>query len=937
MSTTADAVVRPDAVLSCPNACRFHRFICTIAILLLSFFVFGCANVRRDAHVFSASALGFVGAYKTAQHQMEGAFKIDLKSLPNKIATDCDTLVWYDNFSGQNFKALPHCEKGLAGCQKFGDRRGEAWCFNLIGWQATNHVQAMENFEKSLTTSREIKNPGGEAAALNGLGWVYDFVTQYGKAIDCFEQSLTIDRSQKNRVGEAAALNSLGTMYYKLGQTEKALDYFQKALALHPIYHGTRFFPAIKVPDLGDSAICYDNVGQACSTLGKHKQAIRNYKRAMLYYTIFRNGRGVDWCYARLGWEYECLGQRRKALACYKLERAFTSKKRRRDCDGATFRDMGFTYAQLGNNDCAAEYYATALSIFRELKNRPLEANVLDTLMTFWRTNNPALAVFYGKQAINIYQEIRGNIGGLDKGIQKGFVTSHQNTYRTLADVLISQGRLPEAEQVLSMLKEEEFFDFLRRDQAEASSVAKRVDFSPVEAEWDKRYREIADRVASIGEEYRGLQSKKHRTAEEKKRLISLSADLEAANHAFLKQLDQLTKEARTAQQVARIGVIREAEGLMKTLGDLGAGSVAVYTLVGDQKYSVILVTPAVRKAAEFPIAGAELNRKVLQFRQQIQDPTVDALPLAQELYRILVAPIAKDLEDAKAETLMWSLDGVLRYLPVSALHDGKQFLVQKYRNVVFTPASESRLKDPVSREWTALGLGVSVSVEGFPALPGVVAELNGIIRAQNTAADAVLPGQIKLNDEFTTNTMLHGLEDNPSVVHIASHFRFQSGNEADSFLLLGKGHLTLASINELPQVFNGVELLTLSACNTATGSAAADGKEVESFGMLAQRKGADAVLATLWPVADDSTQILMREFYRLRQAQSGTLKSEALRRAQLELLNGDVHPQHPFIASRGTRLEESEDSGLRYHIDPQHPFAHPYYWAPFILIGNWK
>jgi CHAT domain-containing protein len=327
-----------------------------------------------------------------------------------------------------------------------------------------------------------------------------------------------------------------------------------------------------------------------------------------------------------------------------------------------------------------------------------------------------------------------------------------------------------------------------------------------------------------------------------------------------------------------------------------------------------------------------------------LQNPKLDPLPLAQQLYKILVGPVAKDLQGAKARVLMWSLDGVLRYLPVAALHDGKQYLVEQFRNAVFTPASQSRLLQEPSRKWTALGLGVSKSQgDRIPALPGVVDEMHGIIREEGSKS-GVLPGTIKLDEAFTQEAMLAELRNRNPVVHIASHFQFQPGNETRSALLLGDGKfLSLAQIKSLPNVFGGVELLTLSACNTATGGSGANGKEIEGFGVLAQRQGAKAVVASLWPVFDTSTKILMQDFYRLREAKSDTTKAEALRQAQLRLLRGEttlagaaakvmtldrkiVHEEKPETASKPS-----------FTPDPKRPYAHPYYWAPFILIGNWK
>ena len=205
--------------------------------------------------------------------------------------------------------------------------------------------------------------------------------------------------------------------------------------------------------------------------------------------------------------------------------------------------------------------------------------------------------------------------------------------------------------------------------------------------------------------------------------------------------------------------------------------------------YHVILVTPAVQKAYTHEIKAADLNRKVFAFREAIRNPRVDPRPLGRELHRILIgADLARDLEQAKGQTLMWSLYGVLRYLPVGVLHDGQNYLVERYRNVVFTPASQSRVKDPVTAKWRALGLGVSKAHKGFNPLPGVAAELRGIIRDESSTpkrADGVFVGRVILDEEFTAANMQSALRQRYSLVHIASHFSFKPGNEIDSFLLL--------------------------------------------------------------------------------------------------------------------------------------------------------
>jgi CHAT domain-containing protein len=447
-------------------------------------------------------------------------------------------------------------------------------------------------------------------------------------------------------------------------------------------------------------------------------------------------------------------------------------------------------------------------------------------------------------------------------------VRSKEEIYRELADLLINEGRLPEAQQVLNFLKEEEFRDYIRR-AGEAAGAAGQVELTPDEAAWEQRYREIQDRVAALGRERGELSARRLRSPEEDAQLAQLDADLRVAAQAFQAFLDSLAADfGARAETGERVFQLREAQGLMADLRELGPGTVALYTISGEQRYRVILITPDVQKAAEYTIGAADLARKVFAFRETLQNPRSDPRPLAEELYTILVGPVAKDLEQAGARTLMWALDGVLRYVPFSALYDGHGYLVERYRSVVFTPASKSRLKDRPDAWHTGLGVGVSKAQTGFEPLPAVADELRSIIRDDRLEeiSGGVLRGHLLLDDAFTEPALKAELRQRPPVVHIASHFQFRPGNEGDSFLLLGDGRrLTVADLKGDWSLFDGVDLLTLSACDTATGGINATGKEVESFGVLAQRQGAKAVIATLWGVADRSTRTLMEHFYRAR------------------------------------------------------------------------
>ena len=158
----------------------------------------------------------------------------------------------------------------------------------------------------------------------------------------------------------------------------------------------------------------------------------------------------------------------------------------------------------------------------------------------------------------------------------------------------------------------------------------------------------------------------------------------------------------------------------------------------------------------------------------------------------------------------------------------------------------------------------------------------------------------------------------------------------SDSFLLLGDGkHLTLEAINHGTFAFENVEQLTFSACNTAMGIGEGAGREIEGLGVLAQKQGAKSVAATLWPVADASTGIFMARFYTL--LQQGMTKAEALRQAQVEFIKGEPNEnQLPHESGeRGTAV--STRTGEEIQPGGVFPgYSHPYFWAPFILMGNW-
>jgi CHAT domain-containing protein/uncharacterized protein HemY len=827
--------------------------------------------------------------------------------------------------------AIDYYARALSIAREAKDRVLEARALNGLGnlyTQTSLYEKAIASYEQSLAISRDLKDRSNEAVAISNLGELYTSIGQYEKAIGYHQQSLAITRDGNDRISEAFDLGYLGLAYRLLGDYEKALGYYQQSLAI-----------AESFGILIGQGILLNEIGCTYNSMGQFDKAIDYFGRSLQIEREVKNRAVEGWALGNLGIASLHLNQPEKAIAYYEQALAIAREVKDRSAEGEMISNLGLAYESLRQVDKAIGLEQQALTIAREVKNRPNEHDALYALMVSYQAaKKPRLASFYGKQAVNVIQSMRRGNSGLSRDSRSRFLESRMQSYHKLAEILIAQNRLAEAEQVLGLLKEEEYFQYLRRDATEASSLNRVADFTSDEADWEKRYRLIADRLMEIGVQ-RGelLATAKNAPLkdDEKQRLDQYDSDIRSGNLKFQQFLGDLSRHFDAKVDTGRIEELRESQGIMADLQELPAGTVAIYTLVTDDKFHAILRSAQAQKHFEYAIARGELNRMVLDFREVVRDPKLDPRPLGQELYKILIAGMARDLRQAGAKTLMWSLDGTLRYVPLAALYDGKQYLMEQYRMSVMTLASNARLKDQPDKVWRAAGFGVTKPYEGAPALPSVSRELAGII-ATKAGDGGVLRGEIRLDGDFTLQTMRQTLElERFPVVHIASHFRFQPGNDTNSFLLLGDGgHFSLAELKTSANLFGGVQLLTLSACNTGVG----DGTEVEGFGTLAQRQGAKAVIASLWPVADESTSLLMQEFYRIRESAPEATKLEALRQAQLSLLRGVVGGEG-VGGDRGLVHEDELPARVeapKFVADPKARFGHPYYWAPFFLMGNW-
>ncbi len=325
-----------------------------------------------------------------------------------------------------------------------------------------------------------------------------------------------------------------------------------------------------------------------------------------------------------------------------------------------------------------------------------------------------------------------------------------------------------------------------------------------------------------------------------------------------------------------------------------------IYPIILADRLEVILKLPKLPlRHYKTTVAQSEVEKILEELRQKLTKPYTlrETQSLSKPVYDWLIQPAEADLASSNVKTLVFVLDGSLRNIPMAALYDGQQYLVQKY-GVALTPGLQLLAPKPLNQlQLKALTGGLSEARQGFSALSNVALELAQI--------KSEIPSTVLLNQQFTSTTLQNEINSvSFPVVHLATHGVFSS-KASETFILTWDGRINVNELDKLLRVTeqsrpNAIELLVLSACQTAAG----DKRAALGLAGVAVRAGARSTLASLWSLDDESSALLMSQFYR-ELARNTVTKAEALRLAQLALL------QNP-----------------RYE--------HPRYWAPFVLVGNW-
>lgn len=561
-------------------------------------------------------------------------------------------------------------------------------------------------------------------------------------------------------------------------------------------------------------------------------------------------------------------------------------------------------------------------------------------------------AIFFGKLALAEVQRQRARVVALGALAEAHFLERRSEVYRSLADRLAGQGRIAEALAVLGLIKRAEQADWGQRGAAAAlpeEQVAELLPWSPAERRLQAQLAQTLASHQALADEYarlRRLDAARAITAEEQARLAALAQQGRQERERLQAQLDALLQtvaQATAPQPAGRPGTTAGAAAHAAERAALArvrpreAGVVHAWLMLSPQGLRSVVVGRDRSWVRARRVAPQEVSRDIARWLEALRQPGAAAAgrdELGARLYERIGRLIDEPARQVRAQRVLLWLDGPLRHLPLAALHDGRQYLAQKYTLLhaapvldgSVAPADEPGTSAPAAsaRALSLQAFGMTEAAAGLPALPGVARELCGIVSGpvlglvSDAAATAVsgcadggtrgqgpVAGAAVANAQFTAARLRQALVASAPapapagaaavparLLHIGTHFVLRPGHVERSWLLLGDGQrLGLTEVARLD--LRGQQLVTLSACETgAPAGDATDGRQIDGLAAAVLGAGARQVLASLWRVDDQATARFMQVFYeesrRIGAAGRGGVDwAAALQRAQQRMLAG--------------------------------------------------
>lgn len=779
--------------------------------------------------------------------------------------------------------ALEYYMQSLTIRKENGDRKGEGTCLNNIGLiygDLCEYKKALEYHEKSLAIALETGDRQAEGRSLNNAGLIYGNLGYFQKALWCYERSLKIKQEFSDRQGEGTTLNNMGLIYGLIGDFQKALNNFEKSLRL-----------AVETGDRQGEAFYLSNLGNVHDNLGEPRKALQFYEKSLEIRQQIGDLKGEADSLNNMGLIFRSMGEYEKALAYFDRSLKIRQQLGDRQGESISLGNKGTIYHCLGEYEKALEYNGKSLKLAEAVGNLDeVYKAYFNLALTYESMDRADRAIDCFVNSIKALESIRGRLAVEEH--KTTFMKDKTDAYEHLIHLLKEKGRTEEAWQFTERAKARTFLDMLGnqkicfRGKADPELVRKEeeLDNAITMARAVIEKENNLERIKELALQRDALQKEYEETLEKLK--------LSNPEYASLK-----------AVEVAALGEIQRALDHDSLILEYFTGRSGSYVfIIGRDSFEMV----------EIPETQEEIRAMVISLRKQIiTKSSVDDDIVS--LSGILLPPAVRAKIDG-SKRLIVIPHGPLHYLPFSMLKDNKGEYLITSREILTEPSASvwklclakkrvygdavagyalgdrpvSFKKDGEGGARGTIVLSPELVRSGLPPLPATKDEVESI--------GALFPNAIILMGSDMTSAKVEETIKGKTIIHFATHGILDTLHPLFSGLVLSDRILTTADIFTLDISSN---LVVLSACNTACGEMST-GDEIVGMSRAFIYAGSSMVMASLWSVFDESTAALMKYFY--QGFRKGKTEAAALREAQLALM--ERYPQ-------------------------------PFYWAPFVLIGD--
>jgi len=817
------------------------------------------------------------------------------------------------NQLGERQKALDYLNQALALHRLVGDRREEARTFTYMGFASsglTERLKALEYFNQALRLSEALGDTSGEAYSLGHISAIYNALGESQKALDYLNRALVKSRASGDRARIAWVIAITGGMHNQLGDGARALEYLNEAL---PLYKA--------LGDRNSEGLTLTNIGSAYVVLRDWPKALEYFNLALpVVKTIDDRHWTEAMVLSSIGRAKNGLGNSQEALQYLNEGLALHKSLNNRIWEAHTLTDLGVAYDSLGQPEKALDYFNQALTLTRAIAHLNGQASNLLRIARLERNRgNLSEARQRIEMALDLNESLRTRV--VNQDARTSFSAFRREYYEFYIDLLMRMGHDAEALQA--------------NERARARGLLETLTESRVDI------RQGVD--AQLLERERALQ---RQINDEELRRVRLQKD-QPELEQIEKRLNQLLTDYNTVQAEIRVRSPRyaalahpvplTARDIQQQILDdrtmlleyaLGAEKSYLWVVTQSELKSFVLPKRAVIEAA----ARRVYDLLLVSNKTQARRPTELALA---EFSRMILGPAASLL---KKERIVIVADGALEYVPFTALSIDSAYepLIARHEVISLPSASvldalrrenrqrapealavladavfqsdDSRFKahaSPGADRGELMRSAADTGVFNFPRLPFSRREAEAIV------AKAGEPRSLKALD-FTASreTVFNTKLDQYRIIHFATHALLNSQHPALSGIVLslydeqGRPIDGFVRAHEIYNLKLNADLVVLSACRTALGS------EIKGEGLVGLTRGfmyagTPSVVASLWDVRDEATSELMSRFYE-KMFKDRMKPAAALRAAQVSMWK-------------------------------ERRWSTPYYWAGFILQGEWR